>query len=239
MVASVIQWPTRKRTDKLLITFELFLKKLLVLRTKLLTVKDPLWNTNQSLFTNAYYGSIVFFFWYMVSQSLPCQNRFNATKFLEKLRNKRLVFVGDSVNRNQWVSMVCMVEHFIPDGRKMRVYNGSLISFKAFVCLTNLFIPTCFWIQKSEALLCVLWSEHFLLFAPGVQCDDRFLLVTTAIGIKQRQPHNSQSGVSDHKGRQDWETRQCLEGRWFHRLQLLPLVEEAEGWYDDESHVST
>uniref|UniRef100_A0A0E0R354 Uncharacterized protein n=1 Tax=Oryza rufipogon TaxID=4529 RepID=A0A0E0R354_ORYRU len=58
--------------------------------------------------------------------------RFNATKFLEKLRNKRLVFVGDSVNRNQWVSMVCMVEHFIPDGRKMRVYNGSLISFKAF-----------------------------------------------------------------------------------------------------------
>lgn len=97
----------------------------------------------------------------MVSQSLPCQNRFNATKFLEKLRNKRLVFVGDSVNRNQWVSMVCMVEHFIPDGRKMRVYNGSLISFKAFVCLTNLFIPTCFWIQKSETVLCILWSEHF------------------------------------------------------------------------------
>uniref|UniRef100_A0A0E0BMN9 Trichome birefringence-like C-terminal domain-containing protein n=1 Tax=Oryza glumipatula TaxID=40148 RepID=A0A0E0BMN9_9ORYZ len=28
--------------------------------------------------------------------------------------------------------MVCMVEHFIPDGRKIRVYNGSLISFKAF-----------------------------------------------------------------------------------------------------------
>ncbi|KAF0889628.1 hypothetical protein E2562_030114 [Oryza meyeriana var. granulata] len=58
--------------------------------------------------------------------------RFNATKLLEKLRNKRLVFVGDSVNRNQWVSMVCMVEASIPDGRKMRVYNGSLISFKAF-----------------------------------------------------------------------------------------------------------
>ncbi|XP_006663716.1 protein trichome birefringence-like 34 [Oryza brachyantha] len=58
--------------------------------------------------------------------------RFNATKLLEKLRNKRMVFVGDSVNRNQWVSMVCLVEASIPDGRKMRVYNGSLISFKAF-----------------------------------------------------------------------------------------------------------
>ncbi|KAL5206464.1 hypothetical protein ABZP36_034673 [Zizania latifolia] len=61
--------------------------------------------------------------------SLP---RFNATKLLEKLRNKRLVFVGDSVNRNQWVSMVCMVEASIPEGRKSLVYNGSLISFKAF-----------------------------------------------------------------------------------------------------------
>uniref|UniRef100_A0A0D9XVT5 Uncharacterized protein n=1 Tax=Leersia perrieri TaxID=77586 RepID=A0A0D9XVT5_9ORYZ len=58
--------------------------------------------------------------------------RFNTTKFLEKLRNKRLVFVGDSVNRNQWVSMVCMVEAYIPEGRKARVFNGSLYSFKAF-----------------------------------------------------------------------------------------------------------
>jgi hypothetical protein len=62
-------------------------------------------------------------------------NRFNATGLLEKLRNKRLVFVGDSLNRNQWVSLVCMVEASIPDDRlKMRVFNGSLISFKAFVC---------------------------------------------------------------------------------------------------------
>ncbi|KAG2559591.1 hypothetical protein PVAP13_8KG019401 [Panicum virgatum] len=59
--------------------------------------------------------------------------RFNATRLLEKLRNKRLVFVGDSLNRNQWVSLVCMVEASIPDNRlKMRVFNGSLISFKAF-----------------------------------------------------------------------------------------------------------
>ncbi|XP_022683978.1 protein trichome birefringence-like 34 [Setaria italica] len=37
------------------------------------------------------------------------------------------------LNRNQWVSLVCMVKASIPDDRlKMRVFNGSLISFKAF-----------------------------------------------------------------------------------------------------------
>ncbi|TVU27481.1 hypothetical protein EJB05_30095, partial [Eragrostis curvula] len=59
-------------------------------------------------------------------------DRFNATNLLEKLRNKRMVFVGDSVNRNQWVSLVCMVEASIPDDKlKMLIYNGSLYSFKA------------------------------------------------------------------------------------------------------------
>ncbi|KAL6905977.1 hypothetical protein ACP4OV_003578 [Aristida adscensionis] len=58
--------------------------------------------------------------------------RFNATKLLEKLRNKRMVFVGDSLNRNQWVSLVCMVEASIPDDSlKTRVINGPLYSFKA------------------------------------------------------------------------------------------------------------
>jgi hypothetical protein len=65
---------------------------------------------------------------------LTIRHRFNATKLLEKLRNKRLVFVGDSLNRNQWVSLVCMVEASIPDDSlKMRIFNSSLISFKALV----------------------------------------------------------------------------------------------------------
>ncbi|KAH7844702.1 hypothetical protein Vadar_030749 [Vaccinium darrowii] len=58
--------------------------------------------------------------------------RFNATALLERLRNKRLVFVGDSLNRNQWVSMVCLVETSIPDPMLKSMHtNGSLITFKA------------------------------------------------------------------------------------------------------------
>ncbi|XP_057472466.1 protein trichome birefringence-like 34 [Actinidia eriantha] len=57
--------------------------------------------------------------------------RFNAKALLEKLRGKRLVFVGDSVNRNQWVSMVCLVESAITQQFKYRKLNGSLYTFKA------------------------------------------------------------------------------------------------------------
>ncbi|PNY02114.1 hypothetical protein L195_g025419 [Trifolium pratense] len=61
--------------------------------------------------------------------------RFNATTLLERLRNKRLVFVGDSLNRGQWVSMVCLVESSLPPTLKsmQTLANGSLNIFKAKV----------------------------------------------------------------------------------------------------------
>ncbi|EOY17748.1 PREDICTED: protein ESKIMO 1 [Theobroma cacao] len=49
---------------------------------------------------------------------------------LEKLRNKRLMFVGDSLNRNQWESMVCLVQSVVPSGRKSLNKSGSLSVFR-------------------------------------------------------------------------------------------------------------
>ncbi|KAJ8650881.1 hypothetical protein MRB53_003904 [Persea americana] len=57
--------------------------------------------------------------------------RFNATALLERLRGKRLVFVGDSLNRGQWVSMVCLLESSMPSAHKSMHKNGSLTTFKA------------------------------------------------------------------------------------------------------------
>lgn len=47
--------------------------------------------------------------------------RFNATNMLEMIRGKRLVFVGDSINRNQWESMLCMLFQAVKDPK--RVYE--------------------------------------------------------------------------------------------------------------------
>eukprot|EP00253_Pinus_taeda_P000922 PITA_00922 len=49
--------------------------------------------------------------------------RLNATDMLERLRGKRLTFVGDSLNRNMWESLVCILRHVVED--KGRVYEIS------------------------------------------------------------------------------------------------------------------
>ncbi|KAL6541635.1 Protein trichome birefringence-like 33 [Orobanche gracilis] len=60
--------------------------------------------------------------------SLPS---FNATLMLETLRGKRMMFVGDSLNRGQYVSMVCLLHKLIPENAKSMKTFGSLTIFSA------------------------------------------------------------------------------------------------------------
>ena len=58
-------------------------------------------------------------------------HRFDARRFMETMRGKRLMFVGDSLNRNQWESLVCLVQPILSKGRKKIVKRGSLTIFHA------------------------------------------------------------------------------------------------------------
>ncbi|KAJ7981804.1 Trichome birefringence-like family [Quillaja saponaria] len=57
--------------------------------------------------------------------------RFDALKLLEMLRGKRLMFVGDSVQRAQFESMVCLVQSVIPEGKKSLQRVPPMKIFKA------------------------------------------------------------------------------------------------------------
>ncbi|KAF5467475.1 hypothetical protein F2P56_017296 [Juglans regia] len=56
---------------------------------------------------------------------------FNATLMLETLRGKRMMFVGDSLNRGQYVSFVCLLHSIIPEDAKSMETFDSLTVFTA------------------------------------------------------------------------------------------------------------
>ncbi|KVH94498.1 hypothetical protein Ccrd_003418 [Cynara cardunculus var. scolymus] len=53
---------------------------------------------------------------------------FNATNMLELIKGKRLVFVGDSINRNQWESMLCLLITAIKDPKRVYEVHGRRIT---------------------------------------------------------------------------------------------------------------
>ncbi|XP_050366169.1 protein trichome birefringence-like 10 [Argentina anserina] len=69
--------------------------------------------------------------------------RFDAGMMLEKLRNRRIVFAGDSIGRNQWESLLCMLSSVVPNktsiyevnGRPITKHSGFLVfKFEDFNC---------------------------------------------------------------------------------------------------------
>ncbi|KQK14895.1 hypothetical protein BRADI_1g19320v3 [Brachypodium distachyon] len=54
--------------------------------------------------------------------------RFDAKKLLRVLRNRRLVFIGDSIGRNQWESMLCMLSSAVSNSNSITEENGNPIS---------------------------------------------------------------------------------------------------------------
>ncbi|XP_027936733.1 protein trichome birefringence-like [Vigna unguiculata] len=53
--------------------------------------------------------------------SLP---RLDGHRMLEMLRGKRLIFVGDSLNRNMWESLICILRNSVKDKSKVYEANG-------------------------------------------------------------------------------------------------------------------
>ncbi|KAL6003083.1 hypothetical protein ACLOJK_023306 [Asimina triloba] len=78
---------------------------------------------------------------------------------LEKLRDKRLMFVGDSLDRGQWISLVCMLQSAIGKGKKSMSPNAPLTIFRAE-----------FWRYKSFT---IVWSGGALDLGQLVPTEQR------------------------------------------------------------------
>lgn len=54
--------------------------------------------------------------------------RFNVQSILDKLRGKRVVFVGDSMSRTQWESLICLLMTGVEDKKSVYEVNGNKIT---------------------------------------------------------------------------------------------------------------
>ncbi|KAI3967138.1 hypothetical protein MKW92_006627 [Papaver armeniacum] len=86
--------------------------------------------------------------WQSDPKNAMCNNNIpsflNATDFLERLRGKKLVFAGDSLNRNMYISMVCIFWNVIPDKSRIVRSRGDFTSvYKDYDC-TVAFVWTAF-----------------------------------------------------------------------------------------------
>nr|POE50302.1 protein trichome birefringence-like 41 [Quercus suber] len=55
--------------------------------------------------------------------------RFNGQDFLERFRGKSIMFVGDSLSRNQWQSLTCMLVYDVPNAEYNLTREGDISIF--------------------------------------------------------------------------------------------------------------
>jgi hypothetical protein len=76
------------------------------------------------------------------------RHRLGGAEALELCRDKRLVLVGDSLNRNMWESLACILYAAVPDRSRTRLIDDAgseYMIFRAIVsaCLTAFARPRC------------------------------------------------------------------------------------------------
>ncbi|KAL8139583.1 hypothetical protein V2J09_005604 [Rumex salicifolius] len=76
--------------------------------------------------------------------------RFDGRRLLNLLRNKRVVFVGDSLNRNMWQSLICSLRHSEPNSSSLlQISHSNYFSylFKDYNCTIE-YIKSPFLVQR-------------------------------------------------------------------------------------------
>lgn len=73
-----------------------------------------------------------------------CFCRFDGKDFLERLRGKSIMFVGDSLSRNQWQSLTCLLHSAVPNSKysisrvdDVSTFEFTVSHFSCTICLSH------------------------------------------------------------------------------------------------------
>ncbi|KAI3876471.1 hypothetical protein MKX03_030288, partial [Papaver bracteatum] len=106
-------------------------------------------------------------------------SRLNRSDFLERMRGKKMVFVGDSLNRNMWESLVCMLWNVDMKVKKTGMYSVRFEDYNCsveWVCAPFLVSPSTYFnatnkqkmetlrLDKMEKLTTLSRDAHIMIF---------------------------------------------------------------------------
>jgi len=147
---------------------------------------------------------------------------------LEALRGKRMLFVGDSLNRGQFISMVCLLHRLVPEnGKSMKSSLDSLTVFHLKVELL---------IYKNLIVMLEFYGtpQTCKTILTGLQCNYWVLLGASAAWIKLWQSNKTPGTPQNCSQRLNKHAWKALERCWYRGLQYIHLVDE---WLQDEDSV--
>lgn len=64
-----------------------------------------------------------------------CDGRFNGVEFMLEMKGKTVMFVGDSLGRNQWQSLICMLSSAVPQAQTQLLRGDPLSTFRFLVSI--------------------------------------------------------------------------------------------------------
>ncbi|XP_023551571.1 protein trichome birefringence-like 41 [Cucurbita pepo subsp. pepo] len=95
----------------------------------------PLYNSSECSFIRKEYDCVKYgrsdrrylqFRWQPLHCDLP---RFDGEEFLKRFREKKIMFIGDSISINQWESLLCMLHAALPDSTVIQQSNETFRSY--------------------------------------------------------------------------------------------------------------
>ena len=71
------------------------------------------------------------------------EHRFDGEEFLKRFREKKIMFIGDSISINQWESLLCMLHAALPDSTVIQQSNETFRSYTFKVSASRTCNLTC------------------------------------------------------------------------------------------------
>lgn len=144
-----------------------------------------------------------------------------------------MMFVGDSLNRDQFTSLVCLLHSVLPNNSKSMEINGS---FQIFRTLVSTYWPK---INSSISLPNCTTSSLTSYYFINKDYNARVLLGSFPPRIKLWRRCHPPDGWQNRPARIHRQARPQLEGRWRPHLQYLSLVDDRLDHEDDVRRLLT